>query len=471
MRRLSIRIFLSFWFALIVIAVAAFGVTLLVFVEHTGDVRELRRGLVGDGAAALAQGGRESLVRWLAAFSDARNNTPAGTRVYVLDDAGHELLGRPLPRIARVGGGREGRVGPIERIQGRPLESPTDLGGVRYVPPEPLPLLVAPDGATYRFLVLPRRPGPIGLLGPLGGPAMRYAVLAIALLVTGLVSWLLARSITLPIDDLTAATESLAAGRLETALSPRTVARRDEVGRLATSFGRMAGRIRELLASREQLLRDVSHELRSPLARMRVALGLARQPAADVMRQLDRMERESERLDELIGQVLAVSRLDAGGEVLVKTPTDLVPLIEGIARDAAFEAEATGKSVRVDRGVGTAVVAADATWIASAIENVVRNAVRHTAPGTVVTVEVASDTHSVRIVVRDHGPGVPSAELEQIFEPFHRVADSRDRQSGGEGLGLAITARVMRAHGGTVRASNVPDGGLAVEMRMPLSVA
>jgi signal transduction histidine kinase len=201
---------------------------------------------------------------------------------------------------------------------------------------------------------------------------------------------------------------------------------------------------------------------------MRVALGLVRQPGSDVGRQLDRLETEIERLDRLIGQVLHLSRLDAHTGALPNDDIDLFELVDGIARDAAFEAQARNVGIDWHPPHEQLHARGDAALLASAVENVVRNAVRYTAPGTRVRITLERDGGSATITARDAGPGVPDSELQRIFEPFHRVAESRTRDSGGDGIGLAITARVLAAHGGTARASNAIGGGLAVTLSLPL---
>ncbi len=446
MKSLSLRIFLSFWSALIAIVAAAIGVTIL-FLTHREELPRTRDVLVAQAAQALARGDRPGLERWLA----SREREP-GPRVYAFDESGKELLNRPVDRMRE----RQGRFAPPRNA----------VEGVRMRPPEPNPMLIARDGTEYRVVVIPQRPGPFGALDY---SEVRVPVLLISLAITALVSWLLARSITRPIDDLTTATQALANGRLDAVPAPGTLARRDELGRLAASFSDMGARIRALLASRERLLQDISHELRSPLARMRLALGLAAQPGTDVAQQLGRLERDVERLDTLIGQVLSVTRLEARIAALARLDTDLVAMVSGIVRDADFEAQAAGKSVRLCAAPVAARAAVDPTWMASAIENVVRNAVRHTPAGSDVQVDLAARPGALVITVRDHGCGVPEGDLAKIFEPFYRVTTARERDSGGEGLGLAITARVMAAHGGGVEARNAPGGGLEVELVLPQS--
>jgi two-component system sensor histidine kinase CpxA len=228
----------------------------------------------------------------------------------------------------------------------------------------------------------------------------------------------------------------------------------------------MAERIESLIEAQRRLLGDISHELRSPLARLSVALGLARRQAGDrAASSLDRMEREAERLNDLIGQLLSLSRLESGAERIDSHKIDLARLVREVAEDADFEARSRNRSVRI-LSVDECSVEGNHRLLASAIENVVRNAARHTAEGTQVEISLRCNDRA-RIVVRDHGEGVPESMLGNIFRPFYRVEDARDRQSGGSGLGLAITERAVRLHGGEVRAENAEGGGLIIEISLP----
>ncbi len=456
MTRLSLRIFMSFFAAMLVIGAGAILITWWVFAERQDDTAATLRDDAGRAAAALSAGGRPALTAWLRADAAERRGRP----LLVLDERGQELLGRPLPW----------RFGDLRRAA-RPFAL-EGAPGVMLRPPERLPVLVAADGTRYRLVRPPNRARGFG--PPFVLPDARGPLLLLAIAVTALVSLALARSITRPIGDLQRATQALAAGELQTRVAAATRGRRDELGRLAGSFDSMAARLATLIEVREQLLRDVSHELRSPLARMRLATGLARQDGADIPRQLGRLEGEIERLDELIGRVLDVARLDSGAGAISAERVDVVELVDRIAADARFEAEGSGRRVDWQPPAQPLRLDADAGWLAAAIENVVRNALRHTPAGTAVGIALLSEADGgARLVVTDAGPGVPDEELQRIFEPFHRVATARDRASGGAGLGLAIAARVMRAHGGSIEAHNrqagpgATTGGLAITLRLP----
>jgi two-component system sensor histidine kinase CpxA len=240
---------------------------------------------------------------------------------------------------------------------------------------------------------------------------------------------------------------------------------------LVRDFDRMAERLESLVNAQSRLLKDISHELRSPLARLNVALELARQRTGpDAESALERIERESNRLNELIGQLLTIARLESGSDSLHKASIHLEELVQEIAKDAAFEAQA--RHAHVDCViVDECTVVGNAALLQSAIENVVRNATRYTRENTEVQVrlEAVHSSSGLQAVVRvtDSGPGVPEESLKKLFTPFYRIGDDRGRATGGVGLGLAITERAVLLHGGTVCASNRPQGGLMVEIRIP----
>jgi two-component system sensor histidine kinase CpxA len=442
--RLAVRIFSAIFLTLLSVAAGTVALTSWRLDAQRERTADAARSAVQAAAIALAEGGRDGLAAWAKAEdSDPRDRRP---RFLVVDDWGDELLGRPIPPALQA------RLGDTSTT---PLpQAPEVMERVRLR----IPTLTSEDGERFRLLPLPPRSRQ---LGPFDLPGLPASLLLMALGITAFASLWLARSITRPVLDLQDATESLAAGRLDARVPARTAARRDELGRLAGAFDSMATRIGALLQSRERLLRDVSHEIRSPLARMRLATGLAAQ-GADPATQLARIDTEVERLDALVSGILDVSRLAPGAPPLPRVPLDLLPLIERSVADARFEAESLGRRVEWEPpgamsgtapGHAPARILGDAHWVSAAIENVVRNALRHTAPGTAVAIRLAVEDGGHALRVRDAGPGVPEAELAQIFEPFHRVADNT--APGGTGLGLAIAARSMAAHGGRIEARNI----------------
>jgi two-component system sensor histidine kinase CpxA len=449
--RLFWKLFLSFWAALVLFA-AAVVVAASLYVDQMRHREDAAPGYeryaryAAEAQAAIDSRGMAGLRAW-AKRADRQELVP----VLVLDAGGHDVLGREVQPRARA------RLRHFMRTRGRPGEPPRPV--IRL--PEGGELWLVPDfeGVTLaRFL---------------GRPRVIAMPLLVAALAGGLVCLLLARSLAAPIERLRRATLAYAAGDFSQRVGPGLGRRRDEIVELAHALDHMAERLDALLRSQKDLLRDVSHELRSPLARVQAALGLARQHAgAAAGTELDRIEHEAERLGELIGQILSLSRLESGAGLAVREPVSLNELLEEAARDAELEARARGCTVRVYARL-PASVEGDPTLLHSAIENVLRNAVHHTGDGTEVTVALEQDrpADEYTITVEDRGPGVPEGMLPRLFEPFVRVGEARDRASGGYGLGLAIAQRAVQAHGGRIAAANRPGGGLVVTIRLPRGAA
>ena len=447
MRSLFLRIFLSFWVATLLVLSTTAAVAWYRF-ERDQNAYPNARQLASEASNRLLVGGMAELFKWIEEVEDRYH----GRSMYVVKPDGQDILQRQLPPTYRSYANRLKDAGYFGREPPNGRDDPLLL----------TPLFTDRDGTVYTLMV-----GQSSPLGPLLSSDVRLVVLAFALFISGLVCWSLARYVSKPLERLQSSARSLAAGNLEARVGEEFSSRRDELGVLARDFDSMAEHVRTLIASREDLLRAMSHELRSPLARLRVACGLARRPQADIIKQLDRIELEAERLDTLIGQMLQLSQLRSAKPTLPLEPIDLTSLLSEVVEDARLEASAVDKNVDWTAG--------ESLWLngnhdlmRSAIENVLRNAVRFTKPGSAVKVSLHREHREALIFIEDHGPGVPEAELGRIFEPFYRVAESRDRDSGGTGLGLAITSRVVGLYGGEVRAQNAASGGLRVEIRLPL---
>jgi two-component system sensor histidine kinase CpxA len=250
-------------------------------------------------------------------------------------------------------------------------------------------------------------------------------------------------------------------------LSARAETKRaDEIGQLARSFNHMAERIETLLVAERRLLLDISHELRSPLARLGVAIELARS-GEDRDALLDRIQKEADRLNTLIGELLQVTRAEGDPAQCQIAPVRLDQLVEDITDDCSIEAKARDCTLAL-ASAPPLTFPGDAELLRRAIENIMRNAIRHAPPGTAVEVSLEADRQSARIVVRDYGPGVPEESLERIFDPFYRVQTDRGRASGGTGLGLAIARRAVELHQGKLHARNAHPG-LLVTIELPLA--
>ncbi|MGE5492496.1 MAG: sensor histidine kinase [Actinomycetota bacterium] len=289
-------------------------------------------------------------------------------------------------------------------------------------------------------------------------------------IVTGLlgslaVAALLARYFSRPIRSLRSAFDAAATGNLEVRIGTAMGGRKDELAELGQDFDRMATQLQALMDGQRRLLHDVSHELRSPLARLQAAIDLARQQPGKLESTMDRIEKESVRMDRLVGELLTLSRLEAGTAAPRTEEVDAAELLEGIVGDARFEA--AGKEVAVDlEGACEGVIDGDGELLHRAIENVVRNAIRYSPPGARVTISAHAAAGQLRIAVLDSGPGVPPDELDAIFVPFFRSSGSKD--SDGHGLGLAIARQVVESLGGRIGGANRPEGGFAMEIVLPI---
>jgi two-component system OmpR family sensor kinase len=276
-------------------------------------------------------------------------------------------------------------------------------------------------------------------------------------------AWYLSR----PLRHVRWALDQIAGGHFSTRVGRQIGRRRDEIADLGGYLDATAERLERLESSRRQLLYDISHELRSPLSRLRAAIGLARTDPADVPAMLERVDREAERLNGLLDDLLTLNRLETGGGVLRPDRVDLIELVQAIATDADFEARALGRQLSVC-AEGSFVANVDGELVYRALENVVRNAVKYTELGSTVEV-LAAPNHSgdcLEVVVSDRGPGVRPEMLSSIFEPFVRDAETVGATSGF-GLGLAIARRALLAHGGDIAAEHREGGGLVVTLRLP----
>jgi two-component system sensor histidine kinase CpxA len=244
--------------------------------------------------------------------------------------------------------------------------------------------------------------------------------------------------------------------------------RRDELGSLVGDFNAMAERLEGLVNGQRQLIYDISHELRTPLTRLNVALDIGRERKGDDQA-FDQMQQDLERMDQMIERLLTLAKLDAAAATVRVEVFNLTDLVASIVHSAGFELHERSDKIAMDCHE-VFEVRGNTELLQSAIENVIRNAIRYNNSEEPVQVVLERMGSFVRITVRDHGPGVPSESLQRLFEPFYRVAGDRDRQTGGTGLGLAITERALRMHGGKVDAVNATPHGLEVHILLPLLI-
>jgi signal transduction histidine kinase len=432
MRTLFAKILLWFWCTLVITVVGSAFISALSVNRSSSDrqspASRLVRFQLEEAQAAYETGGRPGL----GAFLDNIQKI-YGARAILTDENGRDLLSN------------DDRSDLIRRARRRaPLP---------FIPmSDDLVARVADDGKYWFFLIVPsERPG-AWFITPDHLFIMGAAVL--------LCYWF-AMHLTSPVRALQKAVERFGRGDLTSRVGST---RRDELGQLARTFDRMAERIETLLAAERRLLLDISHELRSPLARLGVAVELARS-GEDLDAALNRIQKESDRLNSLVGQLLQVTRAEGDPNSLRRTPIRLDELVQQLVDESTIEAEARGCSLHYDKRE-PATVEGDPELLRRAVENVIRNAIRYSPRDTSVDVSLARNDGKVLVDVRDRGPGVPEKSIPRLFDPFYRVEDDRNRTTGGIGLGLSIARRAIELHKGSIRARNV-DPGLEVELELP----
>lgn len=447
-RGLFLKIFLWFW-------VAAAGIigywNLALWVSIAGDPNpERNHGAFGEALNLYAESAVQVYDReGTQAFAQYVNRSmkEAGSEIFLFDSNGQPLTAERSDNAESIA--------QAVKASGEHVSRVTALGRISWGRS-----VTGPSGKAYIFVTRLRQ--------PYQPRRLTASQVVTAIVLAGLISYLLALYLTSPVKKLRSTVQAFARGNLDVRVGPVLGNRRDEVADLGHDFDIMAERISTLIASQKRLLADISHELRSPLARLTVALELARKNSSPLANgPLNRIEQEAERLNELVGQLLAITRLESGAERVPAETVVLEELVTQVVDDATFEAKPLDKEVRI-LDLEKCRVNGSVELLRSAIENVIRNAVRYTAPGTSVEVSLNWKLDTAVLTVRDHGPGVPEADLERIFEPFYRVSEARDRASGGAGLGLSIAERTVKLHGGTIEAANTKDG-LLVTIRLPLA--
>ena len=477
MRTLYIKIFLWFWVAMALISFASFVSAVATEVHPFFAVPWLRFLIRPPTEGHLEMQAGSFTGHWISAVGNTvrlsgqtaieiyerdgetalrdylhQLETAVRIQFFLFDERKEQITGWPVSEVVRELSSRPLREGLDYKRSGESIFLAQRLTGA--------------SGKEYTLIA--RLPGRYFLTRDYSFPTVNLVVI---LLTAGGVCYWLARYISKPISKLGVAARQLADGDLKVRVSAVLGRRHDEISELGRDFDLMAERIGSLIGSQKRLLRDISHEFRSPLTRLTLALEIARRSDGQVANNaLDRIELEAERLNVLIGKLLMLARFESGAEEMDRAPVSMAELIEEVVTDADFEARERNCTVRAVSN-GNCTVLASRELLRSAIENVVRNAVRHTAENTEVVVTLRcsnlDNAQRARIEVRDKGPGVPEASLTNLFFPFYRVGDDRDRKQGGTGLGLAITERTARLYGGEVRAANAHGGGLIVTIDLP----
>ena len=445
LRSLYAKIFGWFWLTL---AVGALLVLALTWFTGTQSIGRRWTRLTQDMYAHSAMefyetGGEQALRQYLAVLHDS-----SGIQAALLDEQQHNVIGDPLPpdtgRVLRdsVSSGQSSL---------RLARTWTAASPVHY-------------GSHAFFFVLEVHPSQGFVDGTFAVPALGR--IAVALLVAAVFCMFLTRHIVAPVRALQLGAQRLADGDLNSRVLPGIAPRDDEIADTARAFDRMADSMQLLIQRRQELLADISHELRSPLTRISVSLELILRGETDVA---ERMQGDVERMNTMIGQILLLTRLDLQPLSATRDSIAMRAMLETIAKDAEFEAQRDAKIVRVDADQ-SCTVCGDANLIRSCIENVVRNAIHYTAPHSQVQITARgvtmNDKAMCEIVVTDQGPGVPEEALPRLYDPFFRVAEARVHDDGGTGLGLSISRKIAELHGGSIHAENVPvQGGFRVTLR------
>jgi len=437
MPRLFWKLFLALWLSIMTFAVVVSWINQAVIqrnvIEEPAAAFEDRlKRLNARLARDLQDGGPRKVKRTLLGL-------PSGLRnhVFVLGADGKEMLGR-------------------ERVLRKQKKSRTKMVTSQ---------LQDAKGSVYTLVTTGRRP-PRTLLAP--GPAGVGMRLGVAALISALMSLLLARYLAAPLGHLSRASRQFATGDLSVRVGAGLERRQDEFGQLARDMDEMAGQLQQLQQANQRLLRDVSHELRSPLARLRVALEIARNKDRSVVAdELNRIELESERLEKLIDEVLSLLRESSGTRELNLSGFDLADLLKDLVETVNYET-GDGREPIALHADSPLYLDADRELLWRVFENLLRNALIHSGDaGGIEVIAHQTEGKQIMVTVSDRGPGIDEAQIKNIFEPFFRIDEARNRNSGGHGLGLAIAASAVRRHDGRISASNRRQGGLEVCVLLP----
>lgn len=441
MKSIVWRTLLSFWGATVVILAVVVFSNARVGQQWNEELYSVTAfDIISSGRTVFRADGLEGLAEWLT----DDDNFPPGITLYVLENDSVDILGREFPWF----------LWPAQQAMGGAQgPPPVDRRGHRQG-------VTGPDGTRYTFIV---GPAPQPPLGAFGLPSVQWLVLLTAVLATAVACLALTRPLRRRLLRLQTAAGSLARGDLGARANLRT---NDELGAVAHQFDRMADRIETMIRSQQELFRNVSHEIRSPLARIQVALALAeeeREGARD--ENLERIRRETEGLEGMIQQILDLARLENQNEDQAMEDVDLVEVVSLVVDDVRFEGRSQDKSVSWNPPDGLFRVRGLADVLRSAVENVLRNAIAHTPKHTRVDVSLENSGGTAKLRIRDRGEGVSDDQIDRIFEPFYRCSGESE---GGAGIGLAITQTAAALMNGAVAASGAPGGGLLVTLELPL---
>lgn len=450
MRSLYWKIFLTFWLATILIIVTTAWVTSEIAQKSSIPASEhVFMDSYANAAVAIYESGqKKALQKWLEQTGASKDMI-----LFLLVSNG-EIIGSPHPPSI------------VKQISSNLVNEELDDGLLKFGDIFVSHEILSTSGKAYRLAAVSKKPLAHFVEIPWAGLTIR---LTIAILISGLICYLLSIYLTQPLRSLRIAAHSIATGKFNTRVGHFKGHNKDEIAELSGEFDRMAEHLERMINSKERLLQDISHELRSPLARLQLAIALGRKKSPDTADvEFCRMEVECQRLNTLIGEILEFARLDKSSAILNKVPINLGLIVSSILDDARFEfGEDEADIVLKDSKVPELLL--DERLIHRAIENIIRNALRYSAPHPklLVIVHLSDNGQHIYIDINDNGPGVPEEQLEKIFNPFYRVDTSREKKTGGYGLGLSIALQAVKLHNGTIKAENRSEGGLCVRISLP----
>ncbi len=453
--RLFLKIFSWFWVtALVIIGILFVGRRVMDLrpTDSSSMYTSVASMVAAEAAHAYESGGPGEFTRFANSLAGGHKN-----QVFLLDEFNKDVLARAISKDALRLANQTGK----DQLVTKYIPLFERIAAYKFV---------SRSGRPYTFVIYEHSLG-LNLTGALLSEGIPF-LLGLLFVVTALCFWL-AYHIATPIHSIQSAARRVAQGDLSARVPHAVSLRRDELAALAMDFDSMVERIETLIRTQRNLLTSVSHELRSPLARLNVSLAVMRKHASEEAVDIcERMERDVARIDALIGQLLTLSRLEAGLSLGERENVNFTLLVQEVVADGDFEAQSLGKSVSLKSSSDIVLETADSLALRSACENIVRNAIHFTRPGTEVNVALGVDnTASVRqvfLTVRDQGPGVPKDALQNIFSPFFRINGS-GRRKEGNGLGLAIALEAIRLHHGSITASNLNPEGLEISVRLPVS--
>ncbi|MBA2650749.1 MAG: HAMP domain-containing protein [Tatlockia sp.] len=453
MRSLYWKIFLTFWLATILIIFTTAWVTSEIAQKSSIPARErvFMDSYAHAAVITFESGQYKALKQWLAHMGASKQMT-----LYLLTNTGEIIGNQQPPEI-------------VNQISANLAKDELDDGLLKFGDIIVSHEIISLSGKAYRLVAVSKKPLAHFVEIPWAGLTLR---LGIATIISGFICYLLSVYLTKPLRLLRIAARSIATGNLHTRVGHFKGHYRDEIAELSGEFDKMAEQLEEIMNSKERLLQDISHELRSPLARMQIAIELGRNKATQgAEAEFERMETECLRLNALIGEILDFARLDNPSTRLNKTLVNLPDLVKQVVDDANFEVGGL-EPVVVFHPSPNCELFLEGRLVHRAIENIIRNAIRYSIPNPQINIHLyqAESNREIIIDIEDNGPGVPEEELEKIFNPFYRVDPSREKKTGGYGLGLSIAQQAIKLHHGCIRAVNRQGGGLKVTIVFPILV-